>query len=495
MSEDQNTSHSGLGISKAFPDNAILNMTALELSQTIRSRDVSCVEVMQTTLEQIELHNPAHNAIVSMPHPEELLSQAKVCDSELSRGAYRGWMHGFPHAVKDLADVQGLLTTQGSTIFAENVATADSSHIKQIRDAGAIFIGKTNVPEFGLGSHSYNAVFGTTLNAYDNSCSAGGSSGGAAAALALRMVPVADGSDLMGSLRNPAGFNNVIGFRPTPGLVPLQDSFMEQLPCNGPMARTVPDTAMLLSTMAAAGSELRTSRHSHPAAFTCDLGRDFKGCRIGWLGDYDGYLAMDAAMIPLCEKALQGFSDLGCQVEDASIDFSMERLWQTWLTLRHWLVRGIAAPLYDNPTARAQLKPEFIWEIEGGRELTAEDILGASRARASWYRAVLKAFNKYDFLVLPTAQVFPFESGEHWPKTINGRAMDTYHRWMEVVVGGTLSGCPVINVPAGFSVSGLPAGLQIMAPRFADLSALQIGHAYEQATRWNLDFSPSVLTH
>jgi len=474
---------------------SIVDLTALELSAAIHSRKISCLEVMKAYLSHIDQINPDFNAIVSMRDSAVLLSEAEQRDVELSKGHYHGWMHGFPHAIKDLADVNGMTTTLGSPIFKDNVPNRDAIFVRRIRKAGAIFIGRTNVPEFGLGSHSYNNVFGTTLNAYDGHSSAGGSSGGAAAALALQMLPVADGSDLMGSLRNPAAYNNVIGFRPTPGRVPLSESFIEELPCNGPMGRNVQDTAMLLSTMAGYDPASPTSLNNDPAEFTQPLEKDFKGTRIGWLGDFNGYLPMEQGVLPLCEKALQGFRDVGCIVESVTLDYSMEELWQTWLVFRHWLVRAKALPLYENPNTRALLKPEAVWEIEGGKNLTADQVAQASGARAQWYTALQKAFKTYDYLVLPTAQVFPFDAKTHWPKQIADQNMDTYHRWMEVVVPGTLSGCPVINVPAGFGTNGLPMGLQVIGKRYEDFAVLQMAYAYEQATRWNLDYHPQVLSN
>jgi amidase len=474
--------------------NNIVGLSALELSKAIHKREISCVDVMNAYLGHIEKINPTYNAIISLRGRENLLAEAKQCNNELVKGHSRGWMHGFPHAIKDLADVKGLKTTMGSPIFKDNIAKADSILTARVKKAGAIIIGKTNVPEFGLGSHTYNPVFGPTLNPYDGKSSAGGSSGGAAASLALQMLPVADGSDLMGSLRNPAAFNNVIGFRPTPGLVPLSDSFKEELPCNGPMGRNVSDTAMFLSTLAGHHPASPSSLNSNPADFTRPLAKDFKGVKVGWLGDFNGYLSMENGVLNLCEKALQGFRDVGAEVDPVTLDYSMAELWQTWLTFRHWLVRARALPLYDNSKTRALLKPEAIWEIEGGVNLTADAISQASSARARWYAALLEAFNTHDYLVLPTAQVFPFYASIHWPKQIAGREMDTYHRWMEVVIPGTLSGCPVVNVPAGFGANGLPMGLQIIGKRYADFSVLQMAYAYEQATRWNLDMHPPVLS-
>ena len=314
----------------------------------------------------------------------------------------------------------------------------------------------------------------------------------------MRMLPVADGGDFMGSLRNPAAFNNVIGFRPTPGLVPLADSYIEELPCNGPMGRNVPDTAMLLAIMAGHSPASPTSLPIDPAQFTQPLTKDWNGTRIGWLGNLGGYLPMEAGVIELCEQALTGFQTIGCTVEETTLDHSMPDLWQTWLTFRHWLVRKKTLPLYSKPGLREQLKPELRWETSHGEALTADDVSKASTQRAALYHAMQTLFERYDFLVLPSAQVFPFTVETHWPDSIAGTAMDTYHRWMEVVIIGTLSGCPVINVPAGFSSTlpgGLPMGLQIISKRYADFAALQIAAAYEEATRWNLDYLPAALTH
>ncbi len=472
----------------------IVNLSAMGLSAAIRSRTVSCREVMQAYLAHIERLNGQFNVIVSMRDRAVLLKEADEADIDLQQGRYRGWMHGFPHAVKDLADAKGLVTTNGSPIFRNNVAEADSVPIARIREAGAIFIGKTNVPEFGFGSQTYNTVFGATLNPYDGKSTPGGSSGGAAAGLALRMLPVADGSDLMGSLRNPGAFCNVIGFRPTPGRVPLGDDFAEQLPCSGPMGRNVSDTAQLLATMAGYDPSSPLSLPGDAEQFRAPLERDWKGARIGWLGDFDGYLATEPGVMDLCEKALAGFRAVGCEVEALDLGFDMASLWQTWLTFRHWIARGRGLPLYEDPKLRPQLKPEFVWEVEGGAGVSADAITGASQNRAKWYATLLNAFESFDFLVLPTAQVFPFAATTHWPKTIDGREMDTYHRWMEVVVPGTLSGCPVANVPAGFSKNGLPMGLQVIGPRYEDFRTLQMAFAYEQATRWNLNHLPPVLS-
>ncbi|WP_241263096.1 amidase [Parahaliea mediterranea] len=465
---------------------AICDMTALQLSRAIRSGQLGCREVMEAYLARIERFNPLYNAIVAMPEHSELLSQAELADRDLARGHYRGWMHGMPHAVKDLADVKGLVSTGGSPLFRNHVATRDSLVTARMRAAGAIFIGKTNVPEYGLGSQTYNPVYGTTRNAYNPDLVAGGSSGGAAVGLATRMLPVADGSDMMGSLRNPAAFNNVIGFRPTQGRVPHEgsDLFLQQLGYEGPMGRDVDDTAQLLATLAgvdpATPLSLRDTFSGAPPMAEAALA----GLRIGWLGDYRGYLPMESGVLPLCRGALGTLEDHGVAVEDAVPDYDMARLWRCWLTLRHWALAGGVGALYAQADKRAQMKPELVWEIEGGLDMKAVDVAAAGVARSDWYRALLALFERFDFLVLPTAQVFPFAADVHWPRQVGGVDMDTYHRWMEVVIGGTLSGCPVVNVPAGFAADGRPMGLQVIGPFGQDARVLSFARAYTGVTPW-----------
>jgi amidase len=425
------------------------------------------------------------------------LRQSDERDHQLARGEYQGWMHGFPQAVKDLTATSGIVTTFGSPAFSGFVPVQDALMVERMKRSGAIIIGKTNTPEFGLGSQTHNPVFGATLNPYDTSKTSGGSSGGAAVAVAMRMLPVADGSDLMGSLRNPAAFNNIFGMRPSIGRVPgapAPDVFLHHLGTAGPMARTVTDLAMLLSVQAGFDAQAPLSMQQDPGIFTGSLQRDFKGARIGWLGDLGGYLAMEPGVLGLCESALKDFETIGCVVEPALPDFPPQRLWDAWLVLRHWLVAGgPAGQLYQDPQKRATLKPEAVWEIEAGLRLGALDVHKASVTRSAWYQAIRKLFERYDYLVLPSAQVFPFDAATHWPREINGRTMDTYHRWMEVVVPGTMTGCPVIGVPAGFNPAGLPMGLQIVGKAQADLEVLQLAFAYEQATQWVQKRPPGLL--
>lgn len=480
-------------LAQSKPASGIIAMSALELSAAIKSKAVSCRDVMSAYLAQIDRVNPKVNAIVSRVDSAELLKQADERDAQLAKGNYLGPLHGFPQAPKDLANTVGIVTTQGSPILKNFVPKADAVFVERVRKSGAILIGKTNTPEFGLGSQTYNPVFGTTLNAYDQTRTAGGSSGGAAVSLATRMLPVADGSDMMGSLRNPAGWNNVVGFRPSFGRVPFgpaNEVFVQQLGYEGPMGRTVADAAMLLSVMAGHDPRLPLSLPDDPAIFAKPLDRDFKGAKIGWLSDFKGYLPTEPGVLDVCRAALKHFETLGCTVEEAMPEFDMAKLWKTWLTMRGFLIAGLAGGLYANPAMKAQMKPEAIWEIENGLALSGADVFKASVDRSAWYQAVRVLFEKYDYLVLPTAQVFPFDAKVEWLKQIGDKPMDTYHRWMEVVIPATLAGIPAIGVPAGFNAQGLPMGLQILGKAQADLAVLQVAHAYEKASGFSKKVSP-----
>ncbi len=473
----------------------IVMLDALELSSAIKSRRVSCVEVMTAYLDHIDRLNPHVNAIVSLQDRDDLLQEARQRDDQLTRGEYLGWMHGFPQAIKDLETTKGIPTTLGSPLLKNFVPATDSIVVERMKRAGSIIIGKTNTPEFGLGSQTYNPVFGTTLNAYDQSRTCGGSSGGAAVSLALRMMAVADGSDHAGSLRNPSAFNNIFGFRTSYGRVPSdwREVFVPALGVHGPMARNVSDLAMLLAVQSGYDARVPLSNRQDPQQFTEPLKRDFKGSRVAWVGDFGGYLPFEKGVLGLCKSALEVFEQLGCRVEEAMPDYPVGRVWQNWLKLRAWQVGGGLKEFYDDPAKRPLMKPEVQWEIESGFRLSAYDISDACLVRTAWYQAVRKFFDRYDYFVLPSAQVFPFDASTHWPQEINGRAMDTYHRWMEVAIPVTMSGCPALNVPVGFNQRGLPMGIQIVGPNQAELSCLQLAYAYDQATGWPNRRLPPLL--
>jgi amidase len=473
----------------------IVMMDAVTLADTIRLRQVSCVEVMTAYLDHIDKINPRVNAIVALQDRSSLLAQSEERDRHIARGELMGPLHGFPLAVKDLMPVKDIRMTMGSPILKDFVPEEDGVMVERLRRAGGIFIGKTNTPEFGLGSHTYNPVYGPTRNAYDQTRSAGGSSGGAAVSLALRMLPVADGTDFGGSLRNPAGWNNVFGFRTSMGLVPsnAQDGWFPSMSVAGPMARNVPDLAMLLSIQAGYDARAPLSTSGDGSAFQRRLESDLKGKRIAWSGDFKGYLPYEPGVLEVCTRALKVFESMGCVVEEAQPDYSIDAVWRAWLTLRAWQSGGSLLAYYNDPKKRALLKPEAIFEVESGLKLTAFDISAASAVRTAWYQAVRQFFEKYDYFVVPTAQLFPFDVNLHWPQEIAGRKMETYHEWMKVVLLITMSGCPALAVPAGFGDAGLPIGIQIVGPIHAELACLQLAYGYDTATSWSTKRLPGLL--
>ncbi len=473
----------------------VVMMDAASLAGAIGARKISCAEVMTAFLDHIDKLDPKVNAIVALQDRDGLLAQARERDDRLARGEVMGPLHGFPHAVKDLQAVNGIRSTWGSPILKDFVPAADSLMVSRLRNAGAIFVGKTNTPEFGLGSNTYNEVYGATRNAYDQSRSAGGSSGGAAAALALRMLPVADGSDYGGSLRNPAGWNNVFGFRPSYGCVPadVPEVWLPTLRVLGPMARTVTDLAMLLSVQAGFDARVPLSIDGDGAKFRRPLGKDFKTTRIAWLGDFSGFAPHAPEVLNVCKNALKVFESIGCTVEEAVPDYPLDAAWRAVLQLRSWHSGSALRVHYDDPAKRALLKPEAVFEVEAGLKLSAFDITAASTVRTEWYQAIRRLFERYDFLVASTAQVFPFDVTMHWPQQVAGRTMQTYHEWMKAMFLISMSGCPALAAPAGFGDQGLPIGIQIVAPVHREFDCLQLAYAYEQATQWTAKRLPPLL--
>ena len=465
-------------------------ITALDadaLSRAIHARSLSCREVMQACLARVHRVNPRFNAIVNLAPDEALLRQADERDGELARGASRGWLHGIPQAIKDASAAAGFPTTYGCTLLADAMATQDSLMAARMKAAGCIVIGKTNMPEFGLGSHTYNTLFGPTRNAWDPAVSAGGSSGGAAVALAQRLLPVADGSDFMGSLRNPAAWNHVFGMRPSQGRVPLwpaTDTWVAQLGTEGPMARTVRDLARLLAVQAGPDPRVPLAIAS-PFAVPEDLGEVdvLRGVRIGWLGDLGGHLAVEPGLLERCDDALRRCADAGAQVEVAPPPFDPRAVWDAWLVWRRALVARRVGPLLAREGARQAIKPEAQWEHDQAQGLSAADFMAASEARTAFHARMLAAFERFDLLALPATQVWPFPIEWTWPRSVAGRAMDTYHRWMETTIYATFCGAPAISVPAGFHDNGRwPAGLQLIARPGADAQLMRIAAAYESTS-------------
>jgi len=476
--------------------NDLVMMDACSLARVIHSRRASCVEVMTAYLDHIEKLNAKVNAIVALQDRGELLAQARERDVQLAHGESMGPLHGFPHAVKDLEPVKGIRTTMGSPILKDFVPSADSLMVGRLRKAGAIFIGKTNTPEFGLGSHTYNQVYGATRNAYDGARSAGGSSGGAAVSLALRMLPLADGSDYGGSLRNPAGWNAVFGFRTSIGRIPgdSPDSWLPSMGVAGPMARNVTDLAMLLSVQAGFDARAPLSLDGDGAIFERRLDYDLTGKRIAWAGDFNGHTPCEKGVLEVCAGAIRTFESLGCVVEEAIPEFDLEAVWQAAIRLRGWQQGTPLLGYYNDPATRSLLKPEAVFEVETGLRQSAYDITAASVVRTRWHDAVRRFFERYDYLIAPSAQVFPFDIEQHWPRAIEGRTMQTYHEWMKAALLITMSGCPALAAPAGFSDRGLPIGLQLVAPNRREVDCLRMAFAYETAMDPATRRPPTLLT-
>jgi amidase len=425
---------------------------------------------MQATLDRITKLNPSLNAITSLRDAETLLTEARAADVTAPIGP----LHGLPIAIKDLANARGLPTTEGFIPFADTIAKTDDIFVSRIRAAGAIIIGKTNTPEFGLGSHTYNPVFGATQNAHSLDRSAGGSSGGAAVALASGMTALADGSDMMGSLRNPAGWNGVYGFRPTWGSIPREpsgDAYLHQLSTTGPMARTPSDIALLLNVMS--GPDPRQP-HSRPEANIPTTLTPPSPKRIAWLSDWGGAYPTEPGLLDHCETGLTQLSSLGHDIDPIAPPFPATALWEAWTTLRSFSVAMGSLDIYNDPDLRAHLKPEAIWEIERGLSYSALDIQRASELRSDWFRAAIDLFTRYDAAILPTAQCYAFPIHWDWPKDIAGTQMDTYHRWMEVVIPVSLIGLPAIALPIGANSDGHHMGLQLFAKPGEDAALLNL---------------------
>ncbi|NPD14001.1 amidase [Xinfangfangia sp. D13-10-4-6] len=470
----------------------LTSQSALTLSRLIRTREVKPSEVIGAHLAQIAAVNPQVNAVVSLREPDQIMEEALALDDQAPEGA----LFGLPLAVKDLLQTKGIRTTFGSPLYADHVPKADDLIASRMRGAGAVLIGKTNTPEWGHGSHSFNPVFGATRNPYDLGLTAGGSSGGAAAALAAHMVPLADGSDMMGSLRNPAAFCNVYGFRPSWGLVPTDagyETFLDTMATEGPMARDIADIALLLGVQA--GPNPLTPFGQAPQDYLGAVGAapaDLKGKRFAWFGDFGGQLQFEPGIIAACEAGLRVLEDLGAEVVPVSLPLPVADLWQAWITIRSFLNFGNKGAEMRNPAHWQQLKPETQWEIESGASVTAEALWQASKIRSRWYARAHEMLEGFDALVMPVAQVWPFPVGWRYPQAINGVEMDTYHRWMEVVVPVSLIGLPSLAVPVGFGANGLPMGMQIAGRHGADAAVLALGQAYHQATLWPQKRPPQI---
>ncbi len=454
-------------------------MTATELAHKIQTRQLSALEVMEAHLAQIERINPKVNAIVTYL-PERGIAGAKAADEALARGEIIGPLHGLPVAHKDLEMTKGIRTTYGSALFKDFVPDQNTLVVDRLQQAGAITIGKTNTPEFGAGSQTYNEVFGETLNPYDLTKTCGGSSGGAAVALACGMLPIADGSDMGGSLRNPASFCNVTGFRTAPGRVPSYPTTLGWfgLSVVGPMARTVQDIALLLSVMAGPDPRVPISITEASSKFQTSLERNFKGARVAWSPDFGGQVPVDSRVIKTIEAQRSIFEALGCVLEADQPDFAGAN--EAFLGWRFWNahLKYQAFP----EASRQQLKQTIQEEIAKGEKITGPELARLEVGRTQLYQRVYEFMQDYEFMIFPVSQVLPFEVNQRWVSQINGEKLELYTDWMKSCYFISATGLPAISVPCGFSPEGLPVGVQIVGRHQDELGVLQLAHAFEQAT-------------
>lgn len=457
---------------------SLWELDAREQARLVRAREISVRELVAAHLERLERVNPAINAVVTVVG-ERAEEEAAAADRALAAGADVGPLYGLPVAHKDTHDTGGVRTTYGSPLFRDHVPERDELVIERIRAAGAIMIGKTNVPEFAAGSHTFNPVFGLTRNPHDPDRSAGGSSGGAAAALATGIVPLAEGSDMGGSLRNPASFCGVVGMRPSPGRVPSwpDDSAWSTMSVQGPLARTVADAALLLSAIAGPDPRSPIAIEEPGTRFAEPLDRDLTGLRVAWAPDLGGQIRVDADVTDALRGVPGVFAELGCTVEEDAPDLSGAD--DVFRTLRAWLFEmGMGELLDAHPDA---IKPSLAANIALGRDLTGPDLARAERRHAEIFHRMRGFFARYDVLALPVSQVAPFPADREYPAEVAGEPCEDYLDWMRSAYLITTTGCPAISVPAARTAGGLPVGVQLVAAHHADRALLEIAHGFERA--------------
>ena len=462
--------------------------SAGEIADAVKKKKLSPVEVVDAVLARIEKINPKVNAYCTVV-PEMARKAAKKAEMEVRRGKKVGPLHGVPVSIKDLTSTAGIRTTWGSKIYEHFVPEEDALSVQRLKAAGAILVGKTNTPEFGAGANTYNDVFGATRNPWKLSHTCGGSSGGAAVALACGLGPLATGSDLGGSLRIPASFCGVVGFRTSPGLIPIYPSAVgwDTLAVEGPMARTVGDTALMLSVMAGPDDRSPISFPVDPRQFLAAVKRPkIRGLRVAWSPDLK-VSPVDHEVERVAAAAVRNFTDLGCTVEPAEPDFSgVQQIIHVTRALRMVTLHSEKLERWRN-----QMNPNLVWNIEQGFPLTAKQIGEADQERTALYHRVRQFFEKYDLLLTPTVAVPPFLQEMIYPKEINGKPVKNYQEWLYLTYAVTITGLPVISVPCGFTSEGLPVGLQIVGRRLAEATVLKAAAAFEETAPWK-DKKPPV---
>jgi amidase len=453
--------------------------SARDMVAAVASRQVSARELMDLHLARIAEVNPTLNAIVSLDE-ERAREGADAADREQASGAELGPLHGLPFAVKDTHATRGWRTTYGSPLLADNVPDQDELIVERIRGAGAVLVGKTNVPEFAAGSHTFNTLFGTTVNPWDTTRSAGGSSGGAASALASGMLPLADGSDMGGSLRNPASFCGVVGLRPSLGRVPEWPLYnqWETTSVGGPMARSVEDLALLLSVIAGPDPRAPQALLDPGRTFAPPLQGSLAGVRVALSVDLGGAFEVDDEVASVVAGSAQVFAGAGAVVGAGHPDLGLAD--DTFRTLRAWHLHAkLGARLAAHPDS---FKASLADNIRLGESLTGADVARAYAQRTSLGETMRRFFSSYDVLALPVSQVPPFPADQEFPPAINGRPMAGYLDWMRSAYLITVTGCPAISVPAGFTADGLPVGIQLVGPHGSDRRLLEIAAGFEGAT-------------
>ena len=466
-----------LGTEAAEARDELCDLSAIELAARIRRKDVSARDVMEAHLTRIERVNPQVNAIVTLV-ADRAMADAARADEATVRGDVSGVLHGLPVAHKDLIETAGIRTTKGSPFYRDTVPTHDAPIVTRWRAAGAITIGKTNTPEMGAGSQTFNTLFGPTRNPYDLTRTCGGSSGGSAVALACGLVPVADGTDVGGSLRNPAAFCNVVGLRPSPGRVPGETNGWSPFGVFGPMGRSVADVALILSAIAGPDPRSPITIREDPTRFSASLERTFHGTRIAWWKGLGG-IPVEPEVRTVVDANRRVFENLGCIVEEAEPDFT--GVADAFPVLRY-------ASSYAQNSALVRERPEWVkdtirFEVAEAERLTAADVGRALARQALMYEQSRRFFETYDYFVLPVTQVAPFDVDTPYPTSIAGTPMTTYIDWMRTCWYVSFMSNPAISVPAGFTAAGLPVGLQIVGRHHDEWSVLQVAHAFEQATR------------
>ena len=457
-----------------------VNLLSVEdLIAKLENKNLTIDEIVKIFYKKINQKNSELNAIISKIPYRNLKRQIALSEKRRLANKRLSPLDGFPIAIKDLEETKGITTTSGSEIFRNNIPHIDSPMVHNLKKAGCIIIGKTNVPEFGIGSQTYNNIFGSTKNPYNTTLTSGGSSGGAAAAVSSGMLPFADGSDMMGSLRNPASFCSVFGFRPTPGLIPskAKNNIFPKLSTLGPIGRTTKCLAYLLD--AQVGNFVKSKENKTLFSKIVDKFHN-KDIKIAWLGDFNGSYLYENEIKEICEKFLQNLENSQFNIECLIPKFPSEMIWESWINLRSLILKKDLSDIIKDKNKASYLKPEIQWEIERAISISDLDFEDAISKREKWKIYINSLFTKFDLLALPSTQVFPFYERIKYPKEINGKKMDTYHRWMEVVVPSSLIGLPTISFPCGFNTKGLPIGIQLIGKSGNDKKVLNISYLIEK---------------